>query len=89
MPQVAHGNSFSLPLMLITSGSDPSIRSGRSPINLQLFMDRLHKDGKMAEEECEIKIAVVGESGVGKSCIVSSFCTNEEGETTEGQLINI
>lgn len=52
-------------------------------------MDRLHKDGKMAEEECEIKIAVVGESGVGKSCIVGSFCSNEEGETTEGQMKNI
>ena len=52
-------------------------------------VDRLHKEGKMAEQECEIKIAVVGESGVGKSCIVSSFCSNEEGETTEGQLINI
>ena len=43
----------------------------------------------MAEAECEINIAVVGESGVGKSCIVSSFCSNEEGENTEGQLINI
>lgn len=43
----------------------------------------------MAEEESEINIAVVGESGVGKSCIVSSFCGNQEGETTEGQLINI
>ncbi|XP_020630675.1 ras-related protein Rab-1C-like isoform X1 [Orbicella faveolata] len=38
----------------------------------------------MAEEECEIKIAVVGESGVGKSCIISSFCSSKEGETTEG-----
>ena len=43
----------------------------------------------MAEEECEIKVAVVGESEVGKSCIVNSFCSNEGGETTEGQLINI
>ncbi|XP_020630677.1 ras-related protein Rab-1C-like isoform X2 [Orbicella faveolata] len=43
----------------------------------------------MAEEECEIKIAVVGESGVGKSCIISSFCSSKEGETTEGQEITI
>lgn len=42
----------------------------------------------MAEEECEINIAVLGDSGVGKSCIVRSFCSNEEGEATEGQLIN-
>lgn len=47
-------------------------------------MDRFYKDGKMVEEECEIKIVVVGELGVGKSCIVGSFCSNEEGEVIEG-----
>lgn len=40
----------------------------------------------MAEGVPEFKIVVVGESGVGKSCIVSSFSGDEE---AGGQFINI
>lgn len=42
--------------------------------------------GEMAEGVPEFKIVVVGESGVGKSCIVSSFSGDEE---AGGQFINI
>lgn len=43
----------------------------------------------MAEEASEFKIAVIGESGVGKSCIVSSFSNDDDGHATEGLFINI
>lgn len=43
----------------------------------------------MAEEVSEFKIAVIGESGVGKSSIVSSFSSDDEADATEGQFINI
>ncbi|KAL9980389.1 hypothetical protein ACROYT_G008976 [Oculina patagonica] len=41
----------------------------------------------MAEEVSEFKIAVIGESGVGKSSIVSSFSSDDEADATEGQGI--
>lgn len=44
---------------------------------------------KMAEEVSEFKIAVIGEQGVGKSSIVSSFSSDDEEDATEGQFINI
>lgn len=43
----------------------------------------------MAEEASEFKIAVIGKSGVGKSRVVSSFLSNNEGDATEGQYENI
>lgn len=41
----------------------------------------------MAEKTSELKIVIVGGSGVGKSSVINSFCGNIVEEDLEGKII--
>lgn len=41
----------------------------------------------MAEKTSEFKIVIVGGSGVGKSSVINSFCSNIVEEDLEGKII--
>lgn len=55
-------------------------------INFTMFYDKVDEDGERETPEQVFKIIIIGDSGVGKTCLAHRFATGKFPERTEATI---